>query len=351
MKNQILTILRSVARRIPLGLYPLLLRRESIGVFYHAVSAEKMTHARHLYPVVPVERFEDALNYLRKRYQFVPYSLLHTHYTEGEKLPAKAVHLSFDDGFAECFSVARPLLLEMSLPCTFFLATNWIDNRAMFYRNKVSLCIEAIKSPTFELQPTTFEHLAPEAFETKAAVIQWLKELRLPDEALINNVCRALDVDWESFLEKQQPYLTPSQIQQMHSEGFTIGAHTRTHRKLKDISDAEIEEEIVASCRAIQEITGQDVVPFSFPHSAFGVDRGLLLSIRARYPFVGLMFDTKGVRLDEKFILNRVWAERPLPSLKRGSEGVLPLFEVLHHAYQEAWVDEIMGMGRQLRGK
>jgi len=177
------------------------------------------------------------------------------------------------------------------------------------------------------------------------AVIQWLKELRLPDEDTINEVCRILGVDWETFLGENQPYLTISQIQQMHAEGFTIGAHTITHRKLKDLSDAEIEEEIVESCLVIQEITGQEIVPFSFPHSAFGIDRSLLSYIRAMHSFVGLLFDTKGVRKDENFIVNRVWAEQPLtPERKLHS---LP--EVLRNAYQEAWVDGVMELGRKLR--
>ena len=131
----------------------------------------------------------------------------------------------------------------------------------------------------------------------------------------------------------------------MHAEGFTIGAHTKTHRKLKDLSDAEIEEEIIESCMAIKEITGQDVVPFSFPHSAFGIERGLLGDIRARHPFVGLLFDTKGVRKDENYIVNRVWAERALTPERR----LHSLPEVLHNAYQEAWMDEMMDAARRIK--
>jgi peptidoglycan/xylan/chitin deacetylase (PgdA/CDA1 family) len=342
MRSIILKSLEFVARLIPSWFYPLLVKRKSIDFFYHAVSDEAMEHARHLYPVVPVKQFEGALDYLQDRYQFVPYSNIHANYMGEAELPPRATHISFDDGFKECFTVVRPLLLERSIPGTFFLSTDWIDNQAMFYRNKISLCVERLI-----VDPTSLTRLdaVTSGLSTVEAVIDWLKSLRLPDEDIINQACSILDVEWEQFLRENQPYLTIAQIQQMHAEGFTIGAHTKTHRKLMDLSEEEIEEEIVQSCRAIQEITSQEIVPFSFPHSAFGIDRGLLLSIRVRNPLVGLLFDTKGVRKDENFIVNRVWAERPLTP-----ERILhPIPQILRNAYQEAWVEGVMGSLRAFK--
>ena len=342
MKKLLSRFLELISNLIPLWLYPVFIRRKSIDFFYHAVSDEPMEHVRHLYPVVPLEQFEKALDYLQKRHQFVAYDKVHDHRLKGKSLPAQATHLSFDDGFSACFSVVRPILLQRSIPCTFFLSTDWIDNRAMFYRNKISLCVDRLT-----INPALISKINAWTPDDKSleTTIRWLKELRLPDIELINTVCDALDVDWQKFLEEFQPYLTIQQIQQMHAEGFTIGAHTITHRKLKDLSETEIEVEIVESCKTIKEITAQEIVPFSFPHSAFGIDRSLLSDIRARYPFIGLLFDTKGVRKDVNFIVNRVWAERPLtPERKLHS-----LADVLYDAYQEAWVDEMMGTARRIK--
>ncbi|MEN8171877.1 MAG: polysaccharide deacetylase family protein, partial [Chloroflexota bacterium] len=176
--------------------------------------------------------------------------------------------------------------------------------------------------------------------------IQWLKELGLPDENLINEVCSVLGVDWDAFLRDERPYLSHHQIKQMHADGFTIGAHTKTHRKLADLSDTEKESEIIDSCLQITEITGQEIVPFSFPHSAYGVERNFLSDLRKRKPLLGLLFDTKDLRLDEKFIVNRVWAERPIAP----TGDLRPLDEILRAAYRNAWVDGVMNLGRRLRG-
>jgi peptidoglycan/xylan/chitin deacetylase (PgdA/CDA1 family) len=342
MRSKMIAFLEAIAGAISLSFYPILLKRKHINFFYHAVSDKPMNHARHLYPVVPVSEFERALLYLQHRYQFVAYSNIHAHRVEGRDLPDKAVHLSFDDGYSECFSIVRPMLFDHSISCTFFVTTDWIDNQIMFYRNKVSLCIEHLLGNPNDV--ALLDEIAPDVGSVEA-VVKWLKELGPSDEAVIDNVCRLIGVDWRSFLEENQPYLTTSQIKQMHVEGFTIGAHSTSHRKLVTLTEPEIEEEIVESCRKVHEITGQKIVPFSFPNSAFGLDRGLLFSIRVRYPFVGLLFDTKGVRKDENFIVNRVWAERPLTSERK----LHPLYEVLHNAYQEAWVDTVMDMMRKLK--
>ncbi len=345
MKKTFTNLLEFLAGLIPLWLYPALMRRDWLDFFYHAVSDQPMEHVRHLYPVVPVTQFEDALRYLQEQYTLVSYAQLHAQRLgepdQARAFPANAAHLSFDDGFQECFSVVRPLLLENKIPATFFLVTDWIDNQDMFARNKVSLCLEYLQE-----QPQDAARLdrfmSPSANQSALA---WLHGLTPADSVLIDQVCDALGVDWQTFLRQRQPYLTSEQIQQMCAEGFIFGAHTRSHRKLMDLSPKEMETEIVASCRRVQEITGHDVVPFSFPHSAFGVSRQLLADIRQRHPFVGLLFDTKGVRKDADFIVNRVWAERPLTPARE----LHPLPDVLHHAYQEAWVDGVMDALRNLK--
>jgi len=352
MKKRIKSTLETIAHQIPLSLYNRIMHRDVIDYFWHAVSDEPMPHVRHLYPVIPTADFESALLYLKDNYNFVSYQQLHAHIFDGAQLPPMAVHLSFDDGYAECYSTVRPLLLKHEIPCTFFLTTSLIDNPILFYRNKQSLCVERLITPTFTLQSSIanlqsqISHKLP---STPSEFVSWFKDLRLPDEPLIDEICCALEVDWQSFLAKKQPYLTTGQIREMQSEGFTMGAHTLTHRKLIDLPNEEVETEITESCQVVGEITGQEIVPFSFPHSAWGLDRDYLSAVRSRNPKIGLLFDTKGVRQDEAIIHNRIWAERPILGRSQKGSGADEIKEHLRLAYQEAWVDEIMAKGRRLR--
>ena len=340
MKSALRSSLQFWLNRIPLWIYRRILRRQMIGVFYHSVSQQPLSHIEHLYPSIPVNRFENDLLFLKKNYALVSYQQLHQYVNRGKPLPPRALHLSFDDGYAECFTLVRPLLLKYGIPCTFFITSDLIDNRRMFYRNKVSLCIQRGALLFRDDQAgsqvlTSFHQQLDRSVRSFADFVAWIKPLVQADEVKIDLACEILGVDVDDYLASQAPYLNSAQIQQLFRDGFTIGSHTRSHPKLVQLSPIEMEAEIVASTRIVAEITGAATVPFSFPNSGTGVERRVLADIRSRHPLLGLFFDTKGIRLDEKYILNRIWAERPSLS-SPGDQTALG--RVLRNAYAEqAW--------------
>jgi peptidoglycan/xylan/chitin deacetylase (PgdA/CDA1 family) len=350
MKRRLISLLKTIASKVPLPVYSRLIQRDVVDFFWHAVSDHPMPHVSNLYPVVSLQDFESSILYLKENFTFINYQQLHAHILDGRQLPPKAIHISFDDGYVECFNNVRPLLLQHGIPCTFFLTTDLIDNQILFYRNKQSLGVERLKDPAFDFQSAQFHHLTsktPSLPSNRTDFISWFKDLRLPDEELIDQICDVLEVDWRIFLSSKKPYLNKNQILQMHAEGFTIGSHTKTHRKLMDLSNDEIHDEILGSCQITREITNQEIVPFSFPHSAWGLDRALLAEIRAQNPIIGLLFDTKGLHQDVNFIHNRIWAERPLSQLSNLDAQATRRH--LHLAFQETWVDELSEKGRNLR--
>ncbi len=113
-----------------------------------------------------------------------------------------------------------------------------------------------------------------------------------------------------AYVDKVKPYLSTEQILQLRANGFAIGAHSCSHRLLQDLTLAEAELEIVESCEVIHQLTGQASVPFAFPYFGEGLDRSWLAGIRERNPFVGLFFDTQGLRRDAAFVVQRVFGER-----------------------------------------
>lgn len=327
-------VAESVRRSIPLWAYSALIHRDVVGIFYHSISDERLQHIQPLYPPEPVARFEAALAYIRRHFNPIVDAQLEAHRLHGAALPAKALHLSFDDGFAECYTVARPLLLKYGMACTFFITTDWVDNRAMFYRNKVALCLERIAELERDAAKMVFTSLN-NALGTRLTTAQefrtWMLSLQAADEPVIDMTARMLGLDIKDYLQRRQPYMTRQQILQLHQDGFVIGAHTRTHIKLSQLSADQVEAEIVESARWVQELTGAERVPFSFPYSGTGTDRGLLADIRKRHPFLGLFYDTRDLRQDQAFIVNRIWAEK---SAYRTAGRATNIPAVLHAAYR-----------------
>lgn len=327
-------IAKGLRRSMPLWLYPYLVRRDVVGIFYHSVSDQCLAHIQHLYPPEPVARFEAALRYIKRHYKPVTETQLEAHRLQGSPLPRRALHLSFDDGFAECYTAARPLLLKYEIPCTFFVTSGWVNNQAMFYRNKASLCIERLAELAQDAAKMVFTSLNNALdikLTTPAEFATWIKGLQPKDEPVLDMAARMLGLDMKDYLETRKPYMTREQILELHKDGFTIGAHTRSHTKTSLLRREQVEAEIVGSARFVKELTGAERVPFSFPYSATGTDRGLLADIRARNPFLGLFYDTMDLRQDLPFIVNRIWAEKSAYRLA-GRETNLPA--LIHAAFR-----------------
>ena len=347
MKNIIKQLIQGFLKLVPLSLFSRMIHPEVTGLIYHAVSDRPLPHVDHIYPPVTTTRFEEALIYLKRNYNVITYDQLHAHIFAAEGLPEKALHLSFDDGYIECYTLVRLLLQEHKIPCTFFITSDWIDNQNMFYRNKVGLCIEKLG----KMKPEEGSQSLSDLNRTFGTNLQdfddfsrWIKAMVQADTDKIEKICDLLGVDWKRQLQENPFYLSSEQIRQMAGEGFTIGSHTRSHPKLVQVGEKEMEAEIVESSRIIQGITGDEIVPFAFPNTATGIDREILAGIRNRHPFLGLFFDAKGFQEDVPFIVNRIWAEKPAFTHK-GAKTNLP--HVLRDAYQEIALEKILELRRK----
>ncbi len=64
--------------------------------------------------------------------------------------------------------------------------------------------------------------------------------------------------------------LTPSQLAQLASiPGVEIGAHAVRHRKLDELRDPDLADEVRVSKVQLEELTGKVIRSFSYPHGAY----------------------------------------------------------------------------------
>ena len=321
----------------PLALWRRLAPKADLGICYHLVSDDPVRHVKH-YRYLDTAAFESDLDYLAERFECVSYPELARRRAAGGAQGRNALILTFDDGFAECATVVAPLLRRRRLSCVFFVVTDLIDNQVLFRESAASLCIEAIlRTPFAQVEAAVAESglgsllqaqapvplsrptatlpfglagLSPTPDPRLSALLRALLQLPAQEEPHLQDLLGRLGVDAGEYLQQSQPYLTRAQLRQLHADGFTIGAHSCSHRRLQELPREAAEQEIIESCRIVREITGQASVPFAFPYYGAGLDRAWLAGLRARHDFVGLFFDTGGVRTDEPFVVQRVFGER-----------------------------------------
>lgn len=320
---------------LPVSAWRRLVPKNAIGLCYHVVSDAAPAHVKH-YPALTRGEFAADLDYLAERFAFTTYDRLERDRTAANPPRSNSVMLTFDDGFAECAGVIAPILSEYGFDGVFFVITDLIDNRTIFHESLASLCIDKIlRSRPEEIEPVVRElnlagryRAGPEAdsgpvrpplemarLDTAVApqmkpLVRWLLGATRDDAELLGAFAARLGIDPRRYLAQNSPYLTTQQIRDLRAQGFTIGAHSCSHRLLQSLARDDAEREIVESCRVVRDITGQTTVPFAFPFFGGGLDRGWLADLRRRHEFVGLFFDTDGMREDERFVVQRVFGER-----------------------------------------
>ena len=307
-------------------------------VFYHSFTASPIPHIAPLFPCKSPGDLERDLLYLKSHFRLVSHDDIVFHREKGRRFPSNAAAVSFDDGFIECFTVARPLLVAHGIPATFFVCKSFIDNQALMFRNKIALCVSRIADST-PGELSRFNAALRARFgitvDSRAEVQTWLFGLGFARRDIIDAACECLGIDIPAFLRVRRPYMTGSQIAQLHREGFTVGAHTSDHPDLAKLEDwNEVRRQISESCDLVREITGRARVPFAFPFNGLDLPRSALAALRDELGSIDLMYDTNNLMKDRSFIVNRIWCDTPegangersnLPALLRRAQALEPL--------------------------
>ena len=188
-------------------------------------------------------------------------------------LPARAVCVTFDDGYADNAEVALPILRKHRVPATFFIATGYLDGGRMF-NDTVTESIRAISKPTLDLASLGLGRLVLDTVEAKRAaiarILPVLKYLPAPErEAQAARLGELAGISPSSDLMMRE-----AQVRELHAAGMEIGAHTVTHPILLNTAPEAARREIVESGRRLSEILREPVSLFAYPNGKPGVDYG-----------------------------------------------------------------------------
>ncbi|MBK8163188.1 MAG: polysaccharide deacetylase family protein [Gammaproteobacteria bacterium] len=197
------------------------------------------------------------------------------------ELPARACAITFDDGWADNYEFAFPVLKELQVPATIFLVSDMIGTKRMFWPDRLARVVTRVA----RTQPAQWSHRSlawlrdapsdyrfdalPPASEELAQLIAHAKAL--PDREIHSRLDR---IEEELGLSVEGPapsLLNWEQLVEMTRSGLVeAGSHTCDHIRLtEEIGDSVLEHEIVASKRRIEEQTGRDVKTFCFPNGDF----------------------------------------------------------------------------------
>lgn len=172
-------------------------------LMYHSISESANSTFKPF--TVPPMLFADHMAYLHQ-HGYTPITvtqLIHARTQEGPALPARSVVLTFDDGFADFFTEALPVLQRYGFTATLYVVT-----------------------------------------------------------AFMNGTSRWLQREGEAT----RLILTWDQLTEISLSGIECGGHTHCHRQLDILPHAVAQDEIVRCKGLLEDHLGQDVLSFAYPH-------------------------------------------------------------------------------------
>lgn len=170
-------------------------------LMYHRV--EKVSHDRN---TVPLDKFIWQMQYLQKNgYHTISVQQLERHLTEQVPLPEKPIVITFDDGYADNYEYALPVLRQYGLTASVFVVAGWVGRECGW------------RKPG----------------QRNATLMNW-EELRA----------------WQSA-------------------GMEVGAHTMHHPKLSQLTEAQIREELSDSKQLLEENLHTEVSVLCYPYGDF----------------------------------------------------------------------------------
>jgi len=238
---------------------------------YHSVSTVADGTHLCLDPGLAVspEHFDRQCAYLARHYRVISLDDAVDCLTRGMTLPAKAVALTFDDGYLDNFTQAFPILARHGLSATFYVTTDCIDNRALLWTGLLRFVIFTTRVPVLETrEPLAFRLPLGSDQERREAFTKLIVTMKnIPTArrlALLESVRVAGGISDLSPLGSIM--MSWDQVREMHRNGMTFGAHTLSHPNLPNAAPEEARREIAGSRDALAEQIGEPVRHFSYPN-------------------------------------------------------------------------------------
>ena len=243
--------------------------RLSILIFHRVLSQPDP-----LFPdEVDAHRFDALCGWLARWLHVLPLDVAVARLKAGT-LPARAACITFDDGYADNYHVALPILQRHRLTSTFFIATGFLDGGRM-WNDTVIEAVRQTRLPELALDDvlgSAFARVPVGSTAGKRAAIQaiigQLKYLPVAERAALTTRIAAK----AQVVPPTDLMMTSAEVKALRQAGMQIGAHTVSHPILARLDRAHAHREIVESKEVLEKLLGERVGLFAYPNGKPGVD-------------------------------------------------------------------------------
>ncbi len=230
--------------------------------------------------------FEEQISFISKN--AVPMALIDMVRAAFEgSLPKRAVAITFDDGYADNYYYAKPILEKYGVPATVFAVSSSISSQSEYWwdtidrailgqKGRVSLQLDIageIRDWTLSGDPfvfpswTVLDNFDPTPRHTVYREIMSLVKPLSPEKqfSVVNTLQEQACIPACSP-DNQRP-MTVNELRGLVEGGLIdVGAHTVSHPQLSALSREQQFKQILDCRRALETLIDRDVIAFAYPY-------------------------------------------------------------------------------------
>lgn len=303
---------------------------ELLILMYHRIlpTDNPRAHLEEPGMLVTPASFGSHLEHLSNYFEFVLLSDWLDRRRQGQPLPSKACAITFDDGWADNFEYAFPILQNKQVPATIFLVAQMMGTDDIFWPEKLGQLTALIAQNTPEhwkdpvlnwLTQAPTDYVFDTQPPTNEQISQMVAFAKQHSDDEINHYISQAALELGIQLPRNSAELLDwDQINEMGRSGLIeFGSHTCHHIRLNaGIAPPTLEHEIIVSKKLIQDRTGQPVSTFCFPNGDIS-DQALAL---VKQNYLGAVTTASGwnTLATDDYLLQRIGVHEDISADRTG---------------------------------
>ena len=186
---------------------------------------------------------------------------------ESRELPEHAVVVTLDDGYRDNYLHVFPILKQLGISATIFLATGAIGNSRLLWHDQACRMISQTTVQKLEnFGSVNGYDLGTWEGKQKAQIsILWYLRSLEDDERVECLECLSQELNVPSHASDSELMLNWQEVKEMHCAGIRFGAHTVTHPILSRLSLDKAVQEIRESKSMIEKELQVKISAFAYP--------------------------------------------------------------------------------------
>lgn len=231
--------------------------------FHRIGDAQNCRYDPHVFSC-SVDDLKEHLIFIKKNFEVINQQRFIDIINSRQVVNKPLAYITFDDGYADNYQLAFPILSAMNIPATFFVATGLIESATIPWWDEIAWHIKHCTLD--ELKLSSWHHaIALSKTTTNKNIREVLSQFKSASTDIAEQLLELRQATGLTIVDYTSEFMTWAHITEMESAGMTIGAHSHSHRIFSSLNAKELSHELSHAKKLLEAKLVNDVLSISYP--------------------------------------------------------------------------------------